>query len=51
VITPVHVHGVVNAVVANMAHHVDIGGITPGSMAVHSTEIFQEGIRIPPCGW
>jgi len=48
VITPVHVHGVVNAVVANMAHHVDIGGATPGSMAVHATEIFQEGIRIPP---
>lgn len=48
VITPVHQEGRVVAVVANMAHHVDIGGITPGSMATHATEIFQEGVRIPP---
>jgi N-methylhydantoinase B len=48
VITPVHVDGGVIGVVANMAHHVDIGGIVPGSMAVHATEIFQEGVRIPP---
>lgn len=47
-ITPVHVDGEVVAVVANLAHHVDVGGITPGSMAAHSTEIFQEGVRIPP---
>lgn len=33
--------------VANRAHHADVGGMTPGSMAV-ATEIFQEGIRIPP---
>ncbi len=33
--------------VANRAHHADVGGMAPGSMAV-STEIFQEGIRIPP---
>ncbi|QIZ37459.1 hydantoinase B/oxoprolinase family protein [Saccharopolyspora sp. ASAGF58] len=47
-ITPVHVGGEVIAVVANMAHHVDVGGLAPGSMATHATEIFQEGIRIPP---
>jgi len=35
------------AYVANRAHHADVGGLTPGSMAL-STEIFQEGIRIPP---
>ncbi len=33
--------------VANRAHHADIGGISPGSLPL-STEIFQEGIRIPP---
>lgn len=33
--------------VASRAHHSDIGGITPGSMPL-STEIFQEGLRIPP---
>lgn len=47
-ITPVYVAGEIVAVVANMAHHVDVGGLTPGSMATHATEIFQEGIRIPP---
>ncbi|PKW16411.1 hydantoinase B/oxoprolinase family protein [Saccharopolyspora spinosa] len=48
VITPVFAAGRLVAVIANMAHHVDIGGITPGSMATHATEIFQEGVRIPP---
>ncbi len=33
--------------VANRAHHADIGGSTPGSMG-SATEIYQEGIRIPP---
>ncbi len=32
---------------ATMAHHVDVGGITPGSIAVHATEIYQEGLRLP----
>lgn len=33
--------------VANRAHHADVGGMSPGSMPV-ATEIFQEGLRIPP---
>jgi N-methylhydantoinase B len=33
--------------VANRAHHADVGGMTPGSLPL-ATEIFQEGIRIPP---
>jgi N-methylhydantoinase B len=33
--------------VANRAHHSDVGGMTPGSMPL-STDIFQEGLRIPP---
>lgn len=48
VITPVFWQDQIVAVVANMAHHVDVGGMTPGSMATHATEIFQEGIRVPP---
>lgn len=32
---------------ANLAHHSDVGGIAPGSVPGNSTEIFQEGIRIP----
>jgi N-methylhydantoinase B len=35
------------AYVANRAHHADIGGMAPGSMAL-ATEIFQEGFRLPP---
>jgi N-methylhydantoinase B len=30
-----------------MAHHCDVGGITPGSTAMHATEIHQEGLCIP----
>ncbi len=30
------------------AHHSDVGGIRPGSMAAGTTEIFQEGLVIPP---
>jgi len=36
------------AYAANRAHHADIGGSTAGSVAADSTEIYQEGIRIPP---
>jgi len=35
------------AFVANRAHHADIGGMAPGSMSL-STEIYQEGFRLPP---
>ena len=31
-----------------MAHHTDIGGRVPGGNACDSTEIYQEGLRIPP---
>ena len=33
--------------VANRGHHADVGGMSPGSMPL-ATEIYQEGIRIPP---
>ncbi|MCL4458670.1 MAG: hydantoinase B/oxoprolinase family protein [Chloroflexi bacterium] len=33
--------------VASRAHHADVGGMTPGSMPM-ATEIFQEGLIIPP---
>ena len=36
------------AFVADIAHHADIGGMAPGSMAGGMTEIYQEGLRIPP---
>ena len=36
------------AYVANMSHHVDVGGFAPGSMAFGVWEHFQEGLQIPP---
>jgi N-methylhydantoinase B len=33
---------------ANRAHHSDVGGSAPGSMPAGATEIFAEGLRIPP---
>ena len=47
VIKPVFVGDVLEGYAATMAHHSDVGGIAPGSVAVHATEIYQEGIRIP----
>lgn len=47
-ITPLFAGDRCLALLANLAHHVDVGGMTPGSMPTVSTEIFQEGIRIPP---
>jgi N-methylhydantoinase B len=33
---------------AVVAHHLDVGGRVPGSAACDNTEIFQDGLRIPP---
>jgi N-methylhydantoinase B/oxoprolinase/acetone carboxylase alpha subunit len=46
-ISPVFVRGKLVFFVANRAHHSDVGGMTPGSMPL-ATEIFQEGLIIPP---
>ncbi|MBI3978231.1 MAG: hydantoinase B/oxoprolinase family protein [Chloroflexi bacterium] len=48
IIVPVFVEDRLVAIAANLAHHVDMGGVAPGSMPVNASEIFQEGIRIPP---
>lgn len=44
---PVFASGHCVAWAASIAHWNDIGGATPGSMAVDVTEIFQEGLRLP----
>jgi N-methylhydantoinase B len=36
------------AFAATVCHHTDVGGRVPGSNASDSTEIYQEGLRIPP---
>ena len=47
-VMPVFHSGQLVAFVADIAHHSDIGGMAPGSMAGGMTEIYQEGLRIPP---
>jgi N-methylhydantoinase B len=49
VASPVFVDGHLIAFVANMGHWPDVGGIKPGAaMTEGCTEIYQEGLRIPP---
>jgi N-methylhydantoinase B len=49
VVAPVFLAGAATpfGYVANRAHHADIGGARPGSMPI-ATEIYQEGLRLPP---
>ena len=44
---PIFVDDILVAFMCNIAHHADIGGAVPGSMAGGMTEIYQEGLRIP----
>jgi len=46
-LSPLYDRGDLVAFVASMAHHVDVGGGTPGSIGLFQ-EIFQEGLIIPP---
>ncbi len=45
---PVMHEGKVAALVCNLGHHQDIGGAAPGGNATNTTEIYQEGLRLPP---
>ncbi|MFC4168218.1 hydantoinase B/oxoprolinase family protein [Teichococcus aestuarii] len=45
---PVVVGGRRIAIVGTLCHHLDMGGMAAGSYAATATEIFQEGLRIPP---
>ncbi len=47
-VSPIFVDGDLAAFAANRAHHADVGGSRAGSVAADSTEIYQEGLRIPP---
>ncbi len=48
VIRPVFHEGELWGFVANVGHLAEIGGKAAGSFAADATEIFQEGLRIPP---
>ncbi|SJZ74759.1 N-methylhydantoinase B [Enhydrobacter aerosaccus] len=45
---PIFHEGKRRAFAVVICHHTDVGGRVPGSNASDSTEIFQEGLRIPP---
>jgi N-methylhydantoinase B len=47
-VRPVFYESQLIAFVGNRAHYPDVGGMAPGSFAGDSTEIFQEGLIIPP---
>ena len=48
VFKPLFSGGRVVAYAATICHHTDVGGRVPGSNASDSTEIYAEGLRIPP---
>jgi N-methylhydantoinase B len=45
---PVVAEGRVVALACTMCHHQDVGGRTPGSVPTDATELYQEGLIIPP---
>lgn len=47
-VRPFYYKGERFAFLANCGHWTDIGGNVPGGFGVRATEIYQEGVRIPP---
>ena len=45
---PVRAEGRVVGFSVTTVHHQDMGGMAPGSIPTNATEIYQEGLRIPP---
>ncbi|TWT03199.1 hydantoinase B/oxoprolinase family protein [Reyranella sp. CPCC 100927] len=47
IFTPIFVDGQVVGFGASVAHHLDLGGGAPG-LNIHASDVYQEGLRIPP---
>ena len=47
IVKPVFHAGEIEGFATTLVHQIDLGGAAPGSNAVFSTEIYQEGLRIP----
>jgi len=47
IVKPIFIGGELEGWATTVAHHNDVGGIVPGSNAIGSTEIYQEGLRLP----
>ncbi len=48
VVQPIMQQGRLIAFSAAMTHHQDMGGMSAGSVPTNATEIYQEGLRLPP---
>ena len=48
IVQPIIVNGQLMAFSAAMTHHQDMGGMSAGSVPTNATEIYQEGLRLPP---
>jgi N-methylhydantoinase B len=48
IVVPIIYQGAAVALSTTMTHNQDVGGKTPGSVPTDATEIFQEGLRLPP---
>jgi N-methylhydantoinase B len=48
IVVPIIYQGTTVALSTTMTHNQDVGGKTPGSVPTDATEIFQEGLRLPP---
>ena len=48
ILKPIHVGAELVGWSASIGHQLDVGGKTPGGNGCDATEIFQEGLRIPP---
>ena len=47
-VAPVFQEDLLLGYVANRAHHTDVGGMAPGSIPAGATDVFAEGVRVPP---
>ena len=47
-VAPIFVDGDLVAVAETLAHWADVGGMIPGSYSAQATQIYQEGLQIPP---
>lgn len=48
IIKPIYLEDELFGFAVTMSHHQEMGGKTPGSLPTDATEVFQEGLQIPP---
>jgi N-methylhydantoinase B len=47
IVRPIFIDGVIEGWATTVGHQNDVGGLVPGSNAIGSVDIFQEGLRLP----